>query len=667
MMAASRAQRRQSEPGADVSAESGDAADARPGAAAFTDAAWSRLSPRALLLGVLVLTALVYLPTLTFDLVYDDHWTILANGFLRTPEDLALLLGPEAHAQHVPDAFRPTLVAFDMLTYQVLGVEPWRHHAVSVLLHVGTVAVLAAWLRGLGAPLALWGATATLFGVMAIHAEAVTVVSFHEDLLAAGLGLSALCLADRSGAQGSWRSAGLWALAAGVLMVLAAGAKLNAVALVGLWGLARGLAPWGRAWSRRDLPAALALVSAAGSTLAHRMWIYGGASPYDPDDPRIALLRDGMGPTLARSVQIHLGYLQQQVLPFGLAPEYVEPPASWTSAATLLGAAALLGLLLVGAHAAWRRRRPVLALATLGAFGLALPTSNLWPMPNLRADRLMYLPSIAVALGLAALLLIIGHEWARRRGGGSARRLGPLVAMLIVQGALAQGAATTYRSDTRLWDTALRKAPGSARAHAIRGQLYVRRLERDPSDLRLLVRASAHCLAAQSLAPEQALPWLCGARLAVAQQDWARAFALFERARARHMEREDRVLAAMASVSLDRPDLPYDERVRTAVSFANRATSEYPYSALAHATSARIHHRLGRADSAREHYARASTLRPERWDVVLDGVELELDLGDASAARAAWSAHEDLLLAADPARRDHVRRRLRDATRLWAP
>ncbi|MCA9707804.1 MAG: DUF1592 domain-containing protein [Myxococcales bacterium] len=144
-----------------------------------------------LLLGVLLLAGLTFLPTLTFDLVYDDHWTILANGFLREPGDLPLLLGPQAHARHVPDAFRPTLVAFDMASYQLLGVEPWRHHATSVLLHVGVVALVAAWLRGLRAPPALWGGAAALFGVMAIHAEAVAVVSFHEDLLAAGLGLAA--------------------------------------------------------------------------------------------------------------------------------------------------------------------------------------------------------------------------------------------------------------------------------------------------------------------------------------------------------------------------------------------------------------------------------------------------------------------------------------------
>lgn len=638
------------------------------------DEPWSRVSPRVLLLGVLLLSAIIYLPTLTFDFVYDDHWTILANGFLRRPGDLPLLLGPQAHAANVPDAFRPTLVVFDMASYQLLGVDPWPHHAASVLLHVSVVALLSAWLRGLGAPPALWASSAALFGAMAIHAEAVTVVSFHEDLLAAALGLAALVLADRSGRSPRGSTTLLLVLASGGLAMLAAGAKLNAVAMVGLWALARVLAPWGRPLVRRDLPAALGLVLGVGLALAHQWSIHGGPSPYAADDPRLALTRHGTAAVLARSVQIHVAYAQQMLLPFGLSPEYVERPDAWTSPAALASAAVLLGLFALGLWAAWRRRAPVLALAVLGALGLALPTSNLWPMPNLRADRLMYVPSIAVAVGLGAVLVAIGRAWATARrpvpSSASPRALlavAPLVAMLILQGALAQGASTSYRSDTRLWDTALRHAPASARAHAVRAELYVAQMGDDPSpDRRLVARASAHCRVAQWLDPEQALSWLCEARLASAQRDWPRAYDCFRRALAAGMPRSDRVLASLASVALDHPDHPYALRVVEARNLADRAVREYPYSALAHATAAGIHHRLGDAARAAELYARASELRPERWDVVLAGVELELDLGHASAARAAWAAHEDLLEAADPARRDHVRRRLAEAERLLA-
>jgi tetratricopeptide (TPR) repeat protein len=629
------------------------------------DEPWSRVSPRVLLLGVLLLAALVYLPTLTFDLVYDDHWTILANGFLRRPGDLPLLLGPQAHAANVPDAFRPTLVAFDMASYQLLGVAPWPHHALSVILHVGVVALVAAWLRGLGATRAVWAGSAALFGVMAIHAEAVTVVSFHEDLLAAGLGLAALVVADRSGeAERRW-STRLLATSSAVLMLLAAGAKLNAVAMVGLWLLARALAPWGRTLRWRDLPGGLGLALGAGVALAHQWAIHGGPSPYG-DDPRLALVQHGPSAVLARSVQIHVGYAQQLVLPLRLSPEYVERPDTWSSPGALLAAAALAALVGLGLWAAWRRRHPVLALAVLGAMGLALPTSNLWPMPNLRADRLMYLPSLPVAVGLATGLVALGRALASPHRPG--RAVAPLVAMLILQGALGQGASTSYRSDTRLWDTALRHAPSSARAHAIRGELFVAQMGDDPSpDPRLIARASAHCSIAQWLEPEQALPWLCEARLAAAQRDWPRAYDRLRQALELGMPRRDRVLASLASVALDHPDHPYAARMVEARELADRATREYPYSALAHATAAGIHHRLGDAERARALYARASELRPERWDVVLAGVELELDLGHASAARAAWAAHEDLLEAADPSRRDHVRRRLADAERLLAP
>jgi tetratricopeptide (TPR) repeat protein len=633
------------------------------------DEPWSRVSPRVLLLGALLLSALVYLPTLTFDFVYDDHWTILANGFRRMPGDLPLLLGPRAHAANVPDAFRPTLVAFDMASYQLLGVDAWRHHAASVLLHVGVVACLVAWLRGLRAPPAVWAASAALFGVMAIHAEAVTVVSFHEDLLAAAFGLGALALADRSGAAVRASSTVLLAAIAGVLVLLAAGAKLNAVTMLGLWALARWLAPWGRPFGRRDLPAALALAVGVGLALAHQWSIHGGPSPYPEDDPRLALVRHGHAAVLARSAQIHVAYVQQLLLPFGLSPEYVERPDTWSSPGALAAAAVLLGLVAVGLWAAWRRRAPVLALAVLGAMGLALPTSNLWPMPNLRADRLMYVPSIAVAVGLGAALVAAGRAWARRARPehASVRAVVPLVAMLVLQGALAQGASTSYRSDTRLWDTALRHAPASARAHAVRGELYVAQLGdgRSP-DLRILARASTHCRIAQWLDPDQALPWLCEARLAAAQRDWPRAYDRLQRALAIGMPLRDRALASLASIALDHPDHPYAERVAEARELADRAIREYPYSALAPATAAGIPHRLGDAERARELYARASELRPERWDLVLAGVELELDLGHASAARAAWAAHEDLLEAADPARRDHVRRRLADAERLLA-
>ena len=57
---------------------------------------WDGVPERWLYGGVLLLTAFALGSTLTFGFVYDDHWTLLGNGFLRDLGNLPMLLGPKA-------------------------------------------------------------------------------------------------------------------------------------------------------------------------------------------------------------------------------------------------------------------------------------------------------------------------------------------------------------------------------------------------------------------------------------------------------------------------------------------------------------------------------------------------------------------------------------------
>ena len=56
--------------------------------------------------------------------------------------ELGLLFSPEAAAAHIPDAFRPTLVVFDMLSLRLLELRTTAHHALSIALHLGVCALL---------------------------------------------------------------------------------------------------------------------------------------------------------------------------------------------------------------------------------------------------------------------------------------------------------------------------------------------------------------------------------------------------------------------------------------------------------------------------------------------------------------------------------------------
>lgn len=623
------------------------------------------LPPRVVLGGVLVLVAVVYLPTLWFGFVYDDHWTLLANGFLRSPGDLPLLLGRSAHAAAVPDAFRPAAVAFDVLSYQLLGAHAFWHHLLSIALHVATAGLLGAWLRARELPLTTVAIVVAIFGTLAIHAEVVAVVSYREDALAALLALAAMIQADR-GAQARGRARAWSLVAAAVLALLACHSKLSAAPLPALWCVS--VWSWPRPWPSRPrvLAPALALTVGCVAALAHQRYILGELSPYAAQ-LGIHAAAWSRSEVLASSVQIHLGYLQQMLLPLGLSPEYVDRPGSWTAPATVLGAA---GLTLALGHAAVSFARGRHRTWSLVAFATVLawvPTSNLVALPNMRADRFAYLPSVFVCLGLGTLAWMLGRALARRLG-HDAIAYAPAVALVVMQGAFAQAAATAYKSDARLWEVALRRAPDSARAHALLGELTIAtmRATEGDEDPVLLARARAHCRRALALAPEDALPHLCAARLAVQLEQWTLAQRHFEAALARARAREDRILTALASVTLDVAELPYAERVARVDALLARAEREFPYASEVAAASGRLMHRLGRADAAFHRYARARRLRPERWDVALWGLELALDLGDAPAAQTLWARGKDLWSDADPKLVDATRRRVYDGGRLFS-
>jgi tetratricopeptide (TPR) repeat protein len=621
---------------------------------------WAMVSPRLLRLGVLVLAVLVFLPTLAFGFVYDDHWTILSNGFLRCPQDLAILFDRRAVEMHVPDPARPVAVIFDMLAYQVFGAHAHWHHALSIALHVLVCALLWSWLARLAVPLPLVVGTTALFAVLGIHAEAVAVVSYREDLLAAALALVAALAAERA----LHSSAGArWLVATAALQALACAAKTSAVPMPLVWIAAHRLLPW-RPWpGRRAWIVAAALALGTAATLAHQAHLFGGISPYARETGIHAAAWETSG-VLAYSVQIHLAYLQQLIVPVGLSPEYVDRTAAWSDPATALGAAGLaLALAWAGVSAA-RKRHGLAAFVVIATALLWLPTANLVPMPNMRADRFAYLASIPVCLGLAAVLMEVGA----RLPGRAWMRVAPLVAAIVVHGALLQAGTATYRSDGRLWEIALRRAPDSARAHALVGELSIAALRADDlrgADPALLARAHAHCRRALALGPDDALPHLCAARLANHEKRWTEAEQHFEHALARARAREDRILAALASATLDAPGRPYTERKQRALALLDRGLREFPYASEMAAAAGRIVHRLGDPARALELYRRARTLRPERWDVVLWGLELALDLGHSSAARAIWESAEDLLPDADPREVDAARRRMLDAERLF--
>jgi tetratricopeptide (TPR) repeat protein len=391
-----------------------------------------------------------------------------------------------------------------------------------------------------------------------------------------------------------------------------------------------------------------------------------GGSPYGAENLRVHATRVGLSPVLAASTQIHVGYLQQMLAPLNLSPEYVDRGASWTDPATLLASVALLGLTIVALLGGVRRRWPLASFAVLGWLLLCIPTCNLVGMPNMRADRFMYLPSMTICVGLAAALLAAGHRLRRERDSfGAPEAWAPLLVFVLLQGSFGAGAARAYVSNTTLWRTAVKRAPDSARAHALLGLERVGQIRQGERIVPAIAEAAERsCVRAEQLDPLYELPQLCLGALAIAREQWTLAYEHHARAIELSVDRNDRPIAALAQLALDlpsgwlaqRPEL--GDRREHALALLDSGLRAYPYSPDLHAAAGRVHHRLGQPARALELYRRARLLRPDRWETVVAGVELALDLGDAAAAHRTWWAAAKLLERADPATRMHFIRRL---------
>jgi Flp pilus assembly protein TadD len=405
--------------------------------------------------GALILTLLVALfhgPSVAGGFVYDDHWTIEENPFLRAPGGVGQLLGRELARAGVPDAGRPTLLATELVDRALWGHDPRGWHLQSLLWHLAVVVLLFAATLRLTGRFAVALATAALFAVHPLGVEAVAAINYREDLLAAFFTLAALCLAG-----GGWAALALATLAAAIGTLAKESAAMAPVLLV-------VLAVCGQRVRAR---AVVALATGAGAATLWRTWAMGA--------PGVVSLTAEIPPehrAWAHAVPAGaLAFVQgvwHLFVPLGLSPEYDGAGARW------LGWAALV-LVAAGVAAALRVRRrwPWVALGFLAAVVAYLPTMGWVPISNLRADRYLYLPLAGLMLALAAVAVpllerIPGTFFEVPRGWVV---MAAAVAALGL-GTLRQG--RIWRNDLALWARGTKVAPRSPRAWNALGEALLR-------------------------------------------------------------------------------------------------------------------------------------------------------------------------------------------------
>ena len=433
------------------------AADAPPPYALARPSAWA--GPTVWVsLGLLAAVAVAYWPVRGFGFVrFDDPLYVTENPYV-----LAGLTGrglqwafTSGHAAN----WHPVTWLSHMLDVALFGVDAGAHHAVSVLLHVATSALLfVVLLRMTGSA---WPSllVAALFALHPLHVESVAWIAERKDVLSALFWMLTLWAYDRYVRDpGPRRFA--WVLLAFALGLMSKPMVVTlpfVLLLLDVWPLRR-LSPW-PTWAslrpllREKLP--LFALSAASATITVLAQSRGGAVASSARLP----LTERVG----NAAISYVAYVQKTLWPDHLAAYYPYPRPT----PSVLAAISALALLIATVSAVWiGRRRPYVLVGWLWYLGTLVPVIGIVQVgTQAMADRYAYLPLIGLFVVLAWAL----HDLVEAN---PSRRLPVLIAagaLVVACTAITRGQVRHWESSETLWTHALAVTRGNYAAHTYLG------------------------------------------------------------------------------------------------------------------------------------------------------------------------------------------------------
>ncbi len=541
---------------------------------------------RAVLVAILVVTALTYHGALRNGFVWDDLYTIVNNRAIDAISSMpSWFIRPETWSSRIEVSYRPVITASFGLDVALWGRDPFWFHATNIAIHLGNI--LLTYVLAVRLWRHPWSAVIAA-GFVALHpinAEAVNYVSARSSLLSVFFALAAVASWAR------WREVRPpetgWFVASLIFGGLALGTKETSIVLPLL------VIAWDRAaseehenWAttiRRSLP----WWGLIAVYLAWRTFLLLGSHTERP-------VGDGFWQPALFAIKIFLSSLWSWFIPVGSA---VDHGWAWTIAPTeaaALAAGALAAA--VGALAIFRiDRRIGWCFIWFGVSLFPLAALPWVSRITLYQDHRVYLAGIGLAwaageLAQRAWTTLLGRRWA---GVGA----GVLAAIVVATAVRADAARTeVWRDSDRLWAHTLDRYPTSVLALNHRA---LRWLEAGETNKALdAFEQSA------SLAPDFAVThnYLGVAYARLGKAD--RAIAEFLAAvRLRPTFINARLNLGTAYERVGRPDL--------ALAAYEQGVPDEPWAADLIERAAKLLTRLGRPDDALARYRRIVTIDPE--------------------------------------------------------
>ena len=385
------------------------------------------------------------LGALACGFVFDDRIVLVENQSLHVHS-----LGQLAHiwkSGYWPDnrgleLYRPVAQTIWALIWAAGGgSHPAIFHALNLALGLAVVLLLYRLLLLVETPPRIAFVAAALFALFPIHTDATSSVVGSSELMAAAFGLAAVIF--------YYRNQPALAL---FFFALAVFSKESAAAFAALpLGLPHKRPRLRDSW----MAAAGAAAIVATALIAHN--VLSRSSQIPAIDNPSALVDAGKRWITALWVQCL--YLSKTLIPITLSADYSYKQIRLVMGLDDWRAWAGLALAAGAIYLAWRRpefRPPVLAYWILFS-----PTANLvFPIGTIMGERLMYAPSLGLAL-LVAILLARGRYWKP-----------VLIAIALVFGARTAVRNRDWLNPQHFYGKLVETSPDSAKAHYSIGVEY---------------------------------------------------------------------------------------------------------------------------------------------------------------------------------------------------
>ena len=375
--------------------------------------------PIALALAVAAVALAVHLPAAWNGFVFDDHAEIEANRAMLEPFSLRGILLTEywgsSDEQTRTGWYRPVPLLVQRLTFALYGTNPFPYHLFVLLIHAISAGLLA-WTLGVRFSLPRGALVAgLLFGVHTVHTEAVSTAYGLKEVLAGLFSIAALAI------HAGWTERSPWSrlvrlAAAGALLFLAVLSKESAAPLPAALiaaDLCRG-APFARwrdalaANGRAALFHGAFLAASVGAAVSMRFPALGGISTWVPLSPFTNPIVGLHQPIrLAMGLRIAATYGRMLIWPVPFSVTYtqgaVPVPGSFFAPGVLAGLA-LVALLVFAVVNSDHLPSPAGIGAIWTASAYILASNLVVPFSTMMSERFLYLPSVGLALMLAAFL-----------------------------------------------------------------------------------------------------------------------------------------------------------------------------------------------------------------------------------------------------------------------